>query len=50
MNALSVDVLKEFCALQEHFRQDLETRVIIFTGEGNNFSAGADLKKKPSLL
>ena len=34
MNALSKDVLKEFCSLQEHFRKDLETRVIIFTGEG----------------
>ena len=34
MNALSIDVLKEFCTLQEHFRQDLESRVVIFTGEG----------------
>ena len=49
MNALSIDVLKEFCELQEHFRQDLETRVVIFTGEGANFSAGADLKEKAQL-
>ena len=49
MNALSIDVLKEFCALQEHFRQDLESRVVIFTGEGANFSAGADLKEKAQL-
>ena len=49
MNALSKDVLKEFCSLQEYFRKDLETRVIIFTGEGDNFSAGADLKEKAQL-
>ena len=49
MNALSKDVLKEFCSLQEYFRKDLETRVIIFTGEGDHFSAGADLKEKAQL-
>ena len=49
MNALSTEVLKEFCSLQEHFRKDLETRVVIFTGEGENFSAGADLKEKAQL-
>ena len=49
MNALSIDVLKEICTLQEHFRQDLGTRVVIFTGEGENFSAGADLKEKAQL-
>ena len=49
MNALSIDVLKEFCSLQEYFRKDLETRVVIFTGEGDNFSAGADLKEKAQL-
>jgi enoyl-CoA hydratase/carnithine racemase len=49
MNALSKDVLKEFCSLQEYFRKDLETRVIIFTGVGDHFSAGADLKEKAQL-
>ena len=49
MNALSIDVLKEFCSLQEYFRKDLETRVVIFTGEGENFSVGADLKEKAQL-
>ena len=49
MNALSIAVLKEFCTLQEYFREDLETRVVIFTGEGENFSAGADLKEKAQL-
>jgi len=49
MNALSTEVLREFCSLQDYFRQDLETRVVIFTGEGDNFSAGADLKEKAQL-
>ena len=49
MNALSTEVLKEFCSLQEHFRKDLTTRVVIFTGEGEHFSAGADLKEKAQL-
>ena len=49
MNALIIGVLKEICTLQEHFRQDLDTRVVIFTGEGENFSAGADLKEKAQL-
>jgi enoyl-CoA hydratase/carnithine racemase len=49
MNALSIDVLKEICSLQEYFRQDFDTRVVIFTGEGENFSAGADLKEKAQL-
>ena len=49
MNALSIDVLKEICTLKELFREDLETRVVIFTGEGKNFSAGADLKGKAQL-
>ena len=46
MNALSTDVLKELCSLAEYFRKDLKTRVVIFTGQGDNFSSGADLKEK----
>ena len=49
MNALNQEVLKEFFSLQEHFRKDLDTRVVIFTGEGDHFSAGADLKEKAQL-
>ena len=49
MNALNIDVLKEICTLKELFREDLETRVVIFTGEGKNFSAGADLKEEAQL-
>ena len=49
MNALNQEVLREFFSLQEHFRKDLDTRVVIFTGEGDHFSAGADLKEKAQL-
>ena len=49
MNALNQEVLKEFFSLQEYFRKDLDTRVVIFTGEGAHFSAGADLKEKAQL-
>lgn len=46
MNALSIDVLRELCSLNDYFKEDLKTRVVIFTGQGDNFSAGADLKEK----
>ncbi|MDG2019558.1 MAG: enoyl-CoA hydratase/isomerase family protein, partial [SAR86 cluster bacterium] len=49
MNALNQEVLKEFFSLQEYFRKDLDTRVVIFTGKGDHFSAGADLKEKAQL-
>lgn len=54
-NALSSAFLEEIeqCALS--FREDADTRVVIFTGAGKHFSAGADLKEfqrndEPSLL
>jgi len=46
MNALSIDVLKEITAFNNDLKSDLETRVVIYTGRGANFSAGADLKEK----
>ncbi len=44
LNALSIDVLVELEALAHSFRDDAETRAIVFRGEGKHFSAGADLK------
>ena len=45
MNALSVDVLKEITAFNNDLKKDLETRVVIYTGKGGDFSAGADIKE-----
>ena len=43
-NALSIDLMTKIERLAEKFNKDIETRVVIFTGAGNNFSAGVDLK------
>jgi enoyl-CoA hydratase/carnithine racemase len=42
-NALNFDHLAEIEAAAHEFRDDAETRVIIFTGAGKHFSSGADL-------
>ena len=46
MNALSTDVLKELTQVNLSLNEDLESRVVIYSGKGDNFSAGADLKEK----
>jgi len=42
-NALSHDHLAEIETAALGFRDDAETRVVIFNGNGNHFSSGADL-------
>ncbi|MDX1383536.1 MAG: enoyl-CoA hydratase/isomerase family protein [Thermoanaerobaculia bacterium] len=42
-NALSFDVLEEIERMVLAFRDDAETRVVVFRGEGRHFSAGADI-------
>ncbi|MBT6498630.1 MAG: enoyl-CoA hydratase/isomerase family protein [Deltaproteobacteria bacterium] len=42
-NALSVDLLNEIDTVAKEFNEDAQTRVVIFTGKGKNFSVGADL-------
>lgn len=42
-NALNFDLLAEVEAVALDFREDAETRVVIFTGAGRHFSSGADL-------
>ena len=42
-NALNFDHLAEIEAAALSFRDDVETRVVIFTGRGKHFSSGADL-------
>jgi enoyl-CoA hydratase/carnithine racemase len=44
LNALSVDLMRDIERVSEEFREDLETRVVIFTGQGRHFSAGADMR------
>jgi enoyl-CoA hydratase len=43
LNALNVQLMHEIIATAEDFREDVETRVVIFTGAGRCFSAGLDL-------
>ncbi len=42
-NPINVDMLKEFEAILHDLRDDASSRVVILTGTGNSFSAGADL-------
>jgi enoyl-CoA hydratase len=44
LNALSIDLMRDIEMVTEEFREDLETRVVIFTGQGRHFSAGADMR------
>ena len=46
LNALNTEILKELTEFNSSLRGDLESRVIIYTGKGDNFSSGADLKEK----
>jgi enoyl-CoA hydratase/carnithine racemase len=43
-NALSLDLMEEIEHVAGSFRDDTETRVVIFRGAGPHFTAGADLK------
>lgn len=43
LNALSVELMEEIRTCAEKFRDDVETRVVIFAGAGKHFCAGADL-------
>lgn len=42
-NPINVDMLKEFEVILHDIRDDVATRVVILTGSGNSFCAGADL-------
>jgi enoyl-CoA hydratase/carnithine racemase len=43
LNALSGDLMKEIKDVAESFQEDVDTRVVVFTGAGKHFSAGRDL-------
>ena len=46
LNALNTEILKELTEFNASLKEDLESRVVIYTGIGENFSSGADLKEK----
>ncbi len=52
LNALNQPLMRDIERVTEEFHDDLETRVVIFTGSGRLFSAGADLRATlpPSTL
>jgi enoyl-CoA hydratase/carnithine racemase len=43
LNTLSIEMMHEIDSLARSFDEDENTRVIIFTGNGDNFCAGVDL-------
>ena len=45
MNALNEGLLKELTDFNNSLKDDYDSKVIIYTGEGKNFSAGADIKE-----
>jgi enoyl-CoA hydratase/carnithine racemase len=54
-NALNTDLMTDLEQVSHGFLDDEQTRVVVFTGNGKHFSAGADLKQSvqvppPSLV
>ena len=45
-DSLNTEILKELTEFNASLKDDLESRVVIYTGNGENFSSGADLKEK----
>ena len=48
MNAISSQLAREFHAVLDDVRFDMETRAVVITGTGRAFCAGADLKERRS--
>jgi enoyl-CoA hydratase/carnithine racemase len=43
LNALSRGLMSEITRAAQEFREDVETRAVVFTGKGKHFSCGVDL-------
>ncbi len=48
LNAISYKLAEEFHAVLDDVKYDMETRVLVITGTGRSFCAGADLKERQS--
>jgi enoyl-CoA hydratase/carnithine racemase len=48
MNALTVEMGRELREAMEEVRDDLESRVLVLTGNGRAFCAGEDVKERPA--
>ena len=46
MNALNKELLEELTEFNNNLKNDLKTKAVIYSGDGENFSAGADIKEK----
>jgi 2-(1,2-epoxy-1,2-dihydrophenyl)acetyl-CoA isomerase len=46
LNAINTDIRQAFCTIANELNQDISVRVVILTGEGRAFCAGADLAEK----
>ncbi len=46
LNAISSQLAKDFHRVLDEIKYDMETRVLIITGTGRSFCAGADLKER----
>lgn len=49
-NPLNEEIVLEFESLLHQIRDDKDIRVLIFTGSGNTFSAGADLSQMKGIM
>ncbi|MBF0377525.1 MAG: enoyl-CoA hydratase/isomerase family protein [Desulfamplus sp.] len=49
LNALSISTVKELSAIVDEIAQDSDLRVLVVTGEGGNFAAGADISEMKGL-
>ena len=50
LNALNSQTLKELIDLNKELESDSRTKVVVYRSEGENFSAGADIKEKQKSL
>ncbi len=48
LNALNSGLMTDIISISREFHDDVDTRVVIFTGAGRYFSAGSDLTQPPN--